>query len=102
MSWAAEWRFRSPDAIDHLRQAYELAVDARQRVEILRSLMLALMGAGRPEEIELLLDPAIETAAVVDPDLALQLEAEVAVARRPLRAQRDLEPSASRNAGAAK
>jgi ATP/maltotriose-dependent transcriptional regulator MalT len=50
--------------------------------------MLALMGAGRSEEVEPLLDPAIEAAAAIDPDLALQLEAEVlSVARLSVRNQ---------------
>jgi ATP/maltotriose-dependent transcriptional regulator MalT len=79
---AAEQRSQSPGAIDHLREAYELSGAARQRAQILRVLMLALMGAGRVEEVEPLLDPAIEAAAAIDPDLALQLEAEVLVVAR--------------------
>lgn len=85
---AAEQRSQSPKAIDHLRQAHELALDPGQRVGIVRALMLALMGAGRAEEVEPLLDPAIEAAAAVDPDLALQLEGEVlSVARLAARQQ---------------
>jgi DNA-binding CsgD family transcriptional regulator len=85
---AAEHRLHSPSAIDDLREAYGLAGDAHQRVEILRVLMLALMGAGRAEEVEPLLDPAIEAVVTVDPDLALQLEAEVlSVARLSARNQ---------------
>lgn len=84
----AERRSQSPDAIGHLREAYELALDQRQRVGVLRVLMLALMGSGRPGEVEPLLDSAIEAAAEVDPDLALQLEAEVlSVARLSVREQ---------------
>lgn len=73
----AELRSQSGGAIEHLRHAHELAVDVRHRVVILRALMLALLGAGRAKEVERLLDPVVEAATALDPDLALQVEAEV-------------------------
>jgi DNA-binding CsgD family transcriptional regulator len=73
----AEQTSRSPSAIDHLSEAYKLATERRQQVAVLRALLLALMGADRALEVEPLLDSAIVAARSVDPDLGLQLEAEV-------------------------
>ena len=85
----AELRSASPAAIDHLRHAHELATDTPQRVDILRLLMLALLSSGRSAEVEHLLDPTVEAATAVDPDLALQVEAEVLSVAR-LSARREI------------
>jgi DNA-binding CsgD family transcriptional regulator len=79
---AAEQRAGDPAALDHLREALALAGDAATRASTARSLVLALLWADQVAAAEEVLDRALDAVAVTDPELAVQLEAEVLSAAR--------------------
>ncbi|HEY7202613.1 MAG TPA: AAA family ATPase [Candidatus Dormibacteraeota bacterium] len=78
----AEHRLGHAGAIPHLREAFALADDPAARAEVLRALLLSLLGQGRADEVARMLDATLPALAGGDPDLAVRLEAEVLSAAR--------------------
>jgi DNA-binding CsgD family transcriptional regulator len=74
---AAELSSGEPAALGHLEQAVVLATDARQRAASVRELARGEVGLGSPRRALELLSAAREDVADDDPQLALELSAEL-------------------------
>lgn len=85
----AEISATQPSGIDHLQQALDATADRVQRAAIARELALGLIAPGRYAEAIDALRLAVEEAGDADPQLALQLTAELTTAAHMLPHTRD-------------
>jgi DNA-binding CsgD family transcriptional regulator len=78
----AEARLGDAAASEHLRAAFALFDDPRERAQTLRPLLLGMLAEGRGDEVLRMLDASLPGLAAGDPDLVEQIEAEILSAAR--------------------